>query len=60
VHSEFATLSIWWPGKIEKQGGKILISFFLKGLILEGKSMSVLKFLLLFRCVFEAMFKVKS
>jgi hypothetical protein len=37
-----------------------LISFFLNGLFLEGKSMSLLKFLLLFRCVFEAMFKVKS
>jgi hypothetical protein len=37
-----------------------LISFFLNGLFLQGKSMSLLKFLLLFRCVFEAMFKVKS
>jgi hypothetical protein len=36
-----------------------LISFFLNGLFLEGKSMSLLKFLLLFKCVFEAMFKVK-
>jgi hypothetical protein len=32
----------------------------LKDLFLEGKSISLLKFLLLFRCVFEAMFKVKS
>jgi hypothetical protein len=23
VHSEFATLSIWWPAKIEKQGGGV-------------------------------------
>jgi hypothetical protein len=33
---------------------------FLNGLFLEGKSMSLLKIFLLFRCVFEAMFKVKS
>jgi hypothetical protein len=32
-----------------------LISFFLNGLLLECKSMSLLKFFLLFRCVFEAM-----
>jgi hypothetical protein len=37
----------------------LLKLFFLKGLLLEGKSMSLLKFLLLFRCVFEAIFKVK-
>jgi hypothetical protein len=36
-----------------------LISFFLNGLFLEGKFMSLLKFFL-FRCVFEAMFKVKN
>jgi hypothetical protein len=36
-----------------------LISSFLKGLLLEGKSVSLLKFFLLFRCVFEAMLKVK-
>jgi hypothetical protein len=59
VHSEFVTLSVRWLGKIEKRGGKVLISFFLEGLLLEGKSMSLLKFLLLFRCDFEAMFKVK-
>jgi hypothetical protein len=51
-------MSVWWPGKIERGGG--LISFFLNGLFLEGKFMSLLKFLLLFRCVFEAMFNVKS
>jgi hypothetical protein len=50
-------MSVWWPGKIERGGG--LISFFLNGLFLEGKSMSLLKFFL-FRCVFEAMFKVKN
>jgi hypothetical protein len=59
VHSEFTTLSIRWPGKIEKQGRKVLISFFLQGSLLEGKFMSLLKFLLLFRCVFEAMLMVK-
>jgi hypothetical protein len=59
VHSEFVTLSVRWLGKIEKRGGKVLISFFLEGLLLEGKSMLLLKFLLLFRCDFEAMFKVK-
>jgi hypothetical protein len=36
-----------------------LISFFLEGLLLEGNSMLLLNFLLLFRCVLEAMFKVK-
>jgi hypothetical protein len=46
VHSEFATLSV-------------LISFFLHGSVLEGKSMSLLKFLLWFRYVFEAMLMVK-
>jgi hypothetical protein len=46
--------------KLKGEGGG-LISFFLNGLFLEGKSMSLLKFfLLLFMCVFEAMFKVKS
>jgi hypothetical protein len=59
VHSEFVTLSVQWPGNIEKQGGKVLISFFLQGSVLEGKSMSLLKFFLLFRCVFEAMLMVK-
>jgi hypothetical protein len=44
VHSEFVTLSVQWPGNIEKQGGKVLISFFLQGSVLEGKSMSLLKF----------------
>jgi hypothetical protein len=46
--------------KLKGEGGRGLISFFLNGLFLEDKSMSLLKFLLLFRCVFEAMFKVKS
>jgi hypothetical protein len=58
VHSEFTTLSVRWPRKIEKQGGKVLISFFLQGSLLEGKSMSLLKFFL-FRCVFKAMLMVK-
>jgi hypothetical protein len=31
-------------GKIEKQGGMVLISFFLNGLFLEGKCISLLKF----------------
>jgi hypothetical protein len=44
-HSEFTTLSIWWQRKIEKQGGEVLISFFLQGTLLEGKSMPLLKFL---------------
>jgi hypothetical protein len=51
-------LFVRWQGKIQRGGG--LISFFLNGLFLEGKSMSLLKIFLLFRCVFEAMFKVKS
>jgi hypothetical protein len=37
-------MSVRWPGKIEKQGGKVLISFFLNGLFLEGKCISLLKF----------------
>jgi hypothetical protein len=41
---KIAILSVRWPGKIEKRGGKVLISFFLEGLLLEGKSMSMLKF----------------
>jgi hypothetical protein len=53
-------MSVWWPEKIEKQGGKVLILFFLNGLFLEGKCISLLKYFLLFRCVFEALFKVKS
>jgi hypothetical protein len=53
------TLSIRWPGKIEKQGENVFISFFLQVSHLEGKSMLLLKFLLLFRCVFEAMLMVK-
>jgi hypothetical protein len=40
--------------------GRGLISFFYNGSFLEGKSMLLFKFLLLFRCVFEAMFKDKS
>jgi hypothetical protein len=60
VHSEFTTLSVRWPGKIENQGGNVLILFFLQGSLLEGKSMSLLKFFLLFRCVFEAMLMVKG
>jgi hypothetical protein len=60
VHSEFATLFVWWIAKIEKQGGEeVLILFLLQGLLREGKSISLLKFLLLFRCVFEAMLKIK-
>jgi hypothetical protein len=59
VHNESVTLSVRWPKNFEKQGGKILISFFLHGSRLEGKSMSLLKFFLLFRCVFEAMLKVE-
>jgi hypothetical protein len=51
-------LSVRWPGKIERGGG--LISFFLNGLFVEGKFMSLIKFFLLFRCVFEAMYKIKS
>jgi hypothetical protein len=51
-------LSVRWPGKIEKQGGKVFISFFLQGSLLEGKSISLPKFFL-FRCVFEAMLMVK-
>jgi hypothetical protein len=43
--------------KIGKRG-EVLISFFL-GLTLEGKSMTLLNFLLLFRCVFVAIFKIK-
>jgi hypothetical protein len=43
--------------KFEKRGRQILISFF-KGLTLEDKYMALLNFLL-FRCVFEAIFKIK-
>jgi hypothetical protein len=57
VHSEFVSLSVRWSGKIEKGGGE-LISFFLEDLLLEGKSMSLLKILLLFRCVCEAIVDV--
>jgi hypothetical protein len=55
----FTTLSIRWPGKTEKQGGEVLILFFLQGSLLEGKSMFLLKFSLLFRCVFEAILMAK-
>jgi hypothetical protein len=51
-------MSVRWPGKIEKGGG--FTSFFLNGLFLEGKFISLLKFFLLFGSVFEALFKVKS
>jgi hypothetical protein len=34
-------LSVRWTGKIEK-GGRVLISFFLNGFLLESKSMSLL------------------
>jgi hypothetical protein len=44
VHSEFTALSVRWLGKIEKQGENVLILFFLQGSLLEGKSMSLLKF----------------
>jgi hypothetical protein len=36
-----------------------LISFFLNGLFLEGKCISLLKFLLLFMCSFEAILRSK-
>jgi hypothetical protein len=36
-------LSVRWLGKIER-GRRVLISIILKGLLLEGKSMSLLKF----------------
>jgi hypothetical protein len=42
-----------------KGGGGGFDFIFLAGSLLEGKSMSILKFLLLFRCVFEAMLMVK-
>jgi hypothetical protein len=42
-------MSIRWPRKIEKEGGKVLISFFLNGLFLDGKSISLIKF---FCCLF--------
>jgi hypothetical protein len=45
---------------LKRGEGRVLISFFLNGLFLEGKSMSLLKFFWLFRCVFEVMFKVKD
>jgi hypothetical protein len=37
-------MSVQWPGKIEKHGGKFFVSFFLNGLFLEGKSILLLKF----------------
>jgi hypothetical protein len=52
-------MSVRWAGKIEKQEMNVLILFFLNGLLLEGKSMLLLKVFVLFRYVFEAMFKVK-
>jgi hypothetical protein len=59
VHNEFITLSIQWLGKIKKYGGKVLTSFFLQGSLLQGKFFFLLKFFLLFRCVFEAMLMAK-
>jgi hypothetical protein len=44
--------------KIEKRGGGDFYFIFYE-LTLDGKSMPLLKFLLLFRCVFEAIFKIK-
>jgi hypothetical protein len=52
----YASLS--FPNRVHREF-MTLISFFLEGLILEGKLILLLKFLLLFRCVFEAIFKVK-
>jgi hypothetical protein len=46
-------------GGHEKLKGVEVILFFLNGLFLLGKSMSLVKFLLLFRCVFEGIFMVK-
>jgi hypothetical protein len=43
VHSEFATLSLLWPCKIEKEGEGFDF-IFLGGLVLEGKSKSLLNF----------------
>jgi hypothetical protein len=47
-------------GGQEKLKGGGLILFFLNDLFLEGKFTLLLKFFWSFRCVFEAMFKVKS
>ncbi len=38
------TLSVRWIEKIETQGGEVLILFFLEDSLLEGKSISLLKF----------------
>jgi hypothetical protein len=51
-------VSLSFPNRVHREF-MTLISFFLEGLILEGKLILLLKFLLLFRCVFEAIFKVK-
>jgi hypothetical protein len=37
-------MSVRWLGKIEKQGGEVLILFFLNGLFLEGKCILLLNF----------------
>jgi hypothetical protein len=42
-----------------KKSGEDFDFNFLGGFVLEGKSMSLFKFFLLFRCIFEAMLKVK-
>jgi hypothetical protein len=54
AHSDFLS---YGGQKFEKRGRQVLISFF-KGLTLEDKYMALLNFLL-FRCVFEAIFKIK-
>jgi hypothetical protein len=44
VHSEFVTIRTVARKKNEKQGGKVLVSFFLHNSLLEAKSLSLLKF----------------
>jgi hypothetical protein len=60
-HIDIQVSNVLYGGQeILKKRGNVLISFFLEGLLLEGKFMLLLKFIfLLFRCVFEAMFMVK-
>jgi hypothetical protein len=42
-----------------KKWGGGAFDFMFEGLTLEGKSLPLLKFFLLFRCVFDAIFKIK-
>jgi hypothetical protein len=52
------TFFVRWPGKIEKQGGKVLISFFCRVHLYKVNPCRCLSFFVV-SCLFEAMLMVK-